>query len=244
MTKATQTATLTAADAAADDELDAAIGTEAEDDPEAGDDAEDSESGPERRCIVTGVRQPKDGMIRLVIAPDGVVVPDLEERLPGRGMWLSARRAVVEKAVSGRAFGRAARRAVVVPDGLVDRLEAALAKQCVSLLGLARRSGSVVSGFEKVQAAVRAEKALLLLEATDGSPDERRRLIGGRTGLRVATALRAEELAKPFSRERIVHVAVCAVPGAQGPALAARLERAFLRLAGMRDGPEVPESRL
>ena len=53
---------------------------------------------PERRCIVTGETQPKAGLIRFVADPDGQVVPDLAEKLPGRGFWVVAERAALEAA--------------------------------------------------------------------------------------------------------------------------------------------------
>ena len=39
--------------------------------------------GPERKCIVTGDVQPKSGLIRFVIGPDGQVV-DVRHCRPGR----------------------------------------------------------------------------------------------------------------------------------------------------------------
>ncbi len=49
---------------------------------------EADESG--RSCAVTRARRRKDELIRFVLGPDGTVVPDLKERLPGRGLWLTA----------------------------------------------------------------------------------------------------------------------------------------------------------
>ncbi|MBX9876673.1 MAG: DUF448 domain-containing protein, partial [Beijerinckiaceae bacterium] len=92
----------------------------------------DDEKGPLRRCIATGMVQPKDGMIRFVIAPDGEVVPDLEERLPGRGLWLTADRAAVDKAVAKTLFSKAARRAVRAPADLTARLELLLQRRCLN----------------------------------------------------------------------------------------------------------------
>jgi predicted RNA-binding protein YlxR (DUF448 family) len=71
----------------------------------------------ERRCIVTGEVQPKAGLIRFVVSPDGLLVPDLGEKLPGRGIWISSDRDVIDQAVAKKAFARAARAEVTVPDG-------------------------------------------------------------------------------------------------------------------------------
>ncbi len=74
--------------------------------------------GPERRCIVTGESQPKGGLIRFVVGPDAQVVPDILGRLPGRGFYVAADRAAIEKAATKGLFARAARQPVTVPDGL------------------------------------------------------------------------------------------------------------------------------
>ena len=72
---------------------------------------------PERRCIVTGEVQPKAGLIRFVAGPDGQVVPDLAEKLPGRGIWVTADRAAIAKAAAKGLFSRGARARVGAPDG-------------------------------------------------------------------------------------------------------------------------------
>ena len=95
----------------------------------------------ERRCIATGDHAPKTGLIRFVVGPEGEVVPDLLNRLPGRGIWVSADRAALEKAAGKGLFSRAAKAAVKVPDGLVARVEQALAARVVELISLARRAG-------------------------------------------------------------------------------------------------------
>ncbi len=90
-------------------------------------------------------------------------------RLPGRGLWLTPRRDIVDSAVAKRLFARAARRPVVVPAGLADRVEALLARRCVDLIGLARRAGQAVAGFAKVEAALDKGEAAVLVEAADGA---------------------------------------------------------------------------
>ena len=45
--------------------------------------------GPERSCVVTRVVKAPEDLIRFVAGPDGVIVPDLRRKLPGRGVWTS-----------------------------------------------------------------------------------------------------------------------------------------------------------
>src|SRR5258708_39003443 len=106
-----------------------------------------------RRCIVTGVVRPKPELVRFVVGPDGTVVPDIAARLPGRGLWLTARRDIMEAAGAKRLFGRAARAPVTVPGDLAERGEILLRRRCADLIGLARRSRRAVAGYEKVRSA-------------------------------------------------------------------------------------------
>ncbi|HWD58763.1 MAG TPA: RNA-binding protein [Stellaceae bacterium] len=190
--------------------------------------ADAPESGPQRRCIVTGETHDRGRLLRCVVGPDGTIVPDVDARLPGRGLWLLPRRDIVERAVAKRTFARAARRPVAVPPGLVDRVEVLLARRCCDLLGLARRAGLAVAGYERVGEAVRRGGAALLLFARDGAETGRRRMAASAPGIESATALDASELSGVFGREMVAFVAV-----GPGP-LCARLGGELARLAGFR----------
>src|SRR5215510_7643349 len=104
-------------------------------------------SGPVRTCIATGERDAPERMIRFVVGPEGEVVPDLARRLPGRGMWVRASRAAVERAVSKNLFAKSARRAVRPAADLPIRLERLLLERVLADLGRARRAGRAVAGF-------------------------------------------------------------------------------------------------
>jgi predicted RNA-binding protein YlxR (DUF448 family) len=206
--------------------------TEAAEAAEAGDaeaDDAESEKGPLRRCVVTRERLPKERMIRFVVSPDRVVVPDLTASLPGRGIWLSARGDVVETARTRGAFARAARGPVTVPPDLASGLQVALARRIGDTLGLARRAGQAVSGFAKAREWLAGGRAAVVVQASDGSPDERARCLGGNAGkLPVLTPLDGATLGAIFGRDHAVHVAVA--PGR----LAERLMVEAARLAGLR----------
>jgi predicted RNA-binding protein YlxR (DUF448 family) len=185
--------------------------------PEPDDDT--PETGPLRRCIVTRERLEKTAMIRFVIAPDRAVVPDLAARLPGRGIWLSARADVLETARAKGGFARAARGPVTVPVDLADIVRTGLRRRITELLGLTRRAGQAIAGFEKAQAIVKAGRAGLLVQAADGSEDECTRFrAGAPDGLRVIAPLDGAALGAVFGRDRVVHVAV--TPGRLADALA------------------------
>ena len=169
-------------------------------------------------------------MIRFVVAPDGRVVPDLAARLPGRGIWLSARGDVVETARTKGGFARAARGPVTVAPDLLSGLKLALARRIGEQLGLARRAGQAVAGFTKAREWLATDRAALLVQAADGSPDERARLIGAWPGPVVAP-LDGAALGGVFGRDTAVHVAVAA------GRLAARIREDAERLDGLRTIP-------
>ncbi len=185
-------------------------------------------SGPARRCLVTRAVKPKETMIRFVVGPDDTVTPDLAGRLPGRGLWVSARREALEQAVAKRQFARAAKRAVTVPDGLVDQVEAMLVRRCIELLGLARRAGLAVAGYEKTRAALRSGDAAVLLAASDGAADGRGKLRALGSGVPVFDLLDATQIGGAFGRDHAVHAALTA------GGLADRLRGELERLAGVR----------
>ena len=55
---------------------------------------------PQRRCLVTRASRPKGGLLRFVVSPEGVLVPDLGEKLPGRGLYVMPDRALLETAIA------------------------------------------------------------------------------------------------------------------------------------------------
>ena len=162
------------------------------------------------------------------MGPDGGIVPDVEARLPGRGLWLTPRRDIVERAVAKRIFARAARRSVSAPPGLADCIESLLARRCYDAIGLARRAGLAVAGFERVGDAVRRGQVGLLLVALDGAEGGHRKLTALGPVVPSARVLTAAELGGAFGRERTVHAAI-----AGGP-LCRRLLLDLTRLVGLR----------
>jgi predicted RNA-binding protein YlxR (DUF448 family)/ribosomal protein L30E len=165
----------------------------------------EDEKGPLRRCIVTGAVGPKEALIRFVIGPDQQLVPDIEGRLPGRGMWLSARRDVVNTAVAKSFFAKAARKKLDVPADLADRLEALLRRRCLDILGLARRAGQVVSGYEKVRSALKAGDGAVLLAAMDAGKDGVGKIGALAPDLPVVRVLTAQDMGAAFGRDHTVH---------------------------------------
>lgn len=182
---------------------------------------------PERRCIVTGDTGPKQGLVRFVVGPEGVIVPDVHGKLPGRGMWVTADRAVMERAAKGQ-FSRAAKAAVTVPDDLLSQVESGLLRRVLDNLSLARKAGLAIAGFEKVKDWLSKGEARVLLQASDGSGRGKDKLWTP-TGGRFFGCLTASELGLAFGRERVIHAALAA------GGLTTRIVEDAGRLSGVRE---------
>ncbi|MDD3836411.1 MAG: RNA-binding protein [Phenylobacterium sp.] len=173
-----------------------------------------AEAHRERRDIVSGHPMDEDRLIRFVAGPDGTVVPDLGRKLPGRGIWVAADRAAVEQAVKKNAFSRSAKTRLAPPADLADQVEALLSRRVLDGLGLARRAGALISGFEKTAAAIRSGRARWLVEATDGAEDGRRKLLALTRKVpqppEVLGIFTSEQLGLALGLENVIHTAFLA----------------------------------
>jgi predicted RNA-binding protein YlxR (DUF448 family) len=136
----------------------------------------DAAGSSERTCIVTRLKGPPQEMIRFVIGPGQIVVPDIRRKLPGRGVWVSARAGVVTKAVKHQLFSRSFKTKVIASDSLANEIDVLLTKDCLQALSLANKAGQVAAGFTKVEEAITAAAPVALVHAADGAADGRRKL--------------------------------------------------------------------
>ncbi|HKT55015.1 MAG TPA: RNA-binding protein [Caulobacteraceae bacterium] len=190
-----------------------------------------------RRDLVSGQAMDEVRLIRFVAGPDSSVVPDLSRNLPGRGLWVAADRGSVTQAAKG-GFSRAAKAKLSASPDLADLVERLLMRKVLSGLGLARRAGFLISGHEKVRAAVASGQAAWLIEAADGAPDGRRKLLALARKVdgppRVLGVFASGELDLALGLENVVHLAFLAGRAAE------RWSVDVQRLSGFR--PLLPES--
>ncbi|GAB1378033.1 RNA-binding protein [Pararhodobacter aggregans] len=186
------------------------------------------QDGPERRCIVSGEVQPKGGLIRFVVGPAAALVPDIEGKLPGRGIYVSADRALIAQAAKKKLFARAAREPVTVPADLDAMVHDLQTRRVIGLLALARKAGQAVAGYEKVKDWLRSEEAVVLIQATDGSERGKTKLKAppGEDGF--IGCLLAGEIGLAFGREHVIHAALAA------GGLSARVVEEAAKLARLR----------
>jgi predicted RNA-binding protein YlxR (DUF448 family) len=188
----------------------------------------------ERRCIVTGEVREEAQLIRFVVSPDGQVTPDIAAKLPGRGIWVSADRPTLERAIAKNHFSKAAKANVKADPGLPDLVEKQIVARMMGDLGMARRSGTLVTGFDSVMRALESHaKPGLLIEARDGAADGRRKLlnVARQQGVQLAVleCLTCDELSLALGLGNVIHAALKAGP------LAQKLMFEAGRLSGFRD---------
>lgn len=183
-------------------------------------------AGRMRRCVATRTPRAAHHMIRFVLGPDGTLVPDLAARLPGRGLWVGADRAILARALARGQFAKAARTKVVAEADLVDQVAGMLARRCLDLVGLARRAGELVVGFDQCVDWLRRGRAGLVLTARDGAAEGRRRIEAQAGAVPVLDPFGRNELGAAVGRDEAVHLAM-----AEG-GLAQRLLRELDRLHG------------
>lgn len=166
------------------------------------------EGGLDRRCVATGTSMSKDGMIRFVAGPAGEVVPDLAERLPGRGVWVTSSRAALEKAVKKRLFGRGLKLDAVPGPEMVETISELLLRRAVDSIALARKAGAAVCGFERCREALWSGRVSVLIAASDGAEGGKSKLRGLSDGADIVSALSSAELGLAFGRETVIHAAL------------------------------------
>ncbi len=138
-----------------------------------------------RTCIVTRAEKSPDEMIRFVVGPENQVFPDLKRKLPGRGVWVTATRKVLEEAVSKKLFARGFKDKVQADENLPQLVEDLLRQTALQALAMAKKAGLVATGQAKAEAMIRDGASLALLQASDAGTDGVKKL---------AAALKAQKV--------------------------------------------------
>ncbi|MCC6826735.1 MAG: DUF448 domain-containing protein [Novosphingobium sp.] len=181
-----------------------------------------ADSGPERRCVLSGAGGARDALIRLAISPDGDVLPDVLARAPGRGAWIGVSRRDLEIAIAKGKLKAALARAfkgapLSIPDDLPDRIEAALRRVFNDRLGLELRAGRLLLGSDRIAENARAGRVAWLAHAADASEDGSRKLdqawrVGREaegSGTRgITLPLDRAALSVALGRDNVVHLAL------------------------------------
>jgi predicted RNA-binding protein YlxR (DUF448 family) len=201
-------------------------------------------AAPVRLCAVTRAQHPIENLVRFVVDPGGSIVPDLLRRLPGRGVWVEARREVVAQAVRRKVFARSLQRQVAVPEDLPDQVERLMLRRLVEAVSLANKAGLMVAGFAKVEELISQGRAAVLFNAADGAPGDAAKLAGkfrALVGPERAEEATVDELTGPqldlaIGRSNVVHAAASG-GGAAWRVLAEVARLRQFRSTGPANGP-------
>ncbi|WP_260924037.1 DUF448 domain-containing protein [Novosphingobium sp. 9] len=178
--------------------------------------------GAERTCILSGRKGARDDLVRLAISPEGLVLPDVHARAPGRGAWIGVSREALEIAVAkGKLKGALARAykgaPLTIPEDLPERITAALSRALTDRLGLEMKSGRLLLGSDRIAQNAREGRVEWLAHAADAREDGSRKLdqawrVGREeegSGLKgVRLPLDRTTLSVALGRENVVHLAL------------------------------------
>lgn len=199
-------------------------------------DRQPAAAGGERFCALTRAAKPVDELIRFVVGPDDAVVPDIKRKLPGRGIWITARRATIDEAVKRRVFARGFRKDVRAGDDLGALTDRLLERAALDALAIVGKAGQLVAGFGKVEEAIGSGKAIAIIHASEAAADGRRKLAsalrrGGseRGQIPSIDAFSSQQLDLALGRLNVIHAALL-----EGPVSATFLARTQ-RLSRFRD---------
>jgi hypothetical protein len=192
----------------------------------------------ERTCALTRDVLPVEALLRFVVAPSGEVVPDIKRKLPGRGIWITATRAALDEAVARKVFARGFKREVRVAADLAAQTGRLIERAALDALAIAGKSGNVLTGFSKVEAALAQEDVAALIHAADAACDGKRKLAAAlqrettekSRQIAIIEEFSGEQLDLALGRPNVVHAALLA-----GPVSGTFLARA-MRLGRFRTG--------
>lgn len=128
--------------------------------------------GPQRTCVGCRKSIDQDLLVRYVLNPQGEVVVDYRNKLPGRGVYTCFEFECIEAAVKRGQLRRSLRGGdAPSADDFWQVLHAQAQCRALDLIGMARKAGQVISGTRQVLSELQAGKEFgLLVRAADLSP--------------------------------------------------------------------------
>ena len=175
-----------------------------------------------RICALTRTEKSVAELIRFVLGPDGVLVPDTDAKAEGRGVWISLNRELVAQAVKKKIFARSLKCEVKLPDDLPGLTQLRLEQRFLGALGMARKAGQLTFGATKVRGLIESNGLLALITATDAADDGRGKMAGALRALHYAAAeqgidgftvphfelLSSEQMGLALGLENVIHAAL------------------------------------
>ena len=181
----------------------------------------------ERRCIVTRQSGDADQLLRFVLSPDNEVFFDLKEKLPGRGAWVTGQRSYVEQAVSKKLFARAFKTQCRIDENLADKIDQLLEEHCLNYISLSKKAGQILTGFDKISAALSKNNVEMLIEATDGASDGQskleKKLVAVAGEAKIVKVFSSRQMNLALGGTNVIHAAI--TRGTMAPGILAAAEK-------------------
>ena len=156
-------------------------------------------------CSVTKKMYPSENMIRFVLFPDNKYTIDLNYEFQGKEFFIFASKSTLAriKDFVGDIYEKEPQ-----VENLVTRIDSIIVKRIVSLIALARKSGNLIFGFERVKMALKSGDSDILFHANNGSPKELKRIKPRSVRLILVSLFSSSELGKVFNRDNVAHSCV------------------------------------
>lgn len=167
-----------------------------------------------RKCILTGSVQNKEDLLRFVLLKDGTLLPDFDKKLPGRGFYFSNSKQLLEDLVnknkesSKNPLNKVLHTKVLIPDDLPEMIEKILEKKALNSLNLARKSGTLILGFEKIKEAVLKKRISFIITALDAGADGKSKLEKIAGDLQKVELFTTEVMSAVLNRDNTVYLAI------------------------------------
>jgi len=189
-----------------------------------------------RMCALTRAERPVAELIRFVLGPDDVLVPDTDAKAEGRGVWISLNRQLVAEAVKKKVFARSLKTEVKLPEDLPGLTQARLEGRYLNALGMARKAGQLTFGATKVRALIDNGSLIALITASDAADDGRSKMVGPLKALHYAAKeegiegfevphfelLNSDQMGLALGLENVIHAALTRGAAAQAAVQKAR----------------------
>ncbi|MBP3687805.1 MAG: DUF448 domain-containing protein [Alphaproteobacteria bacterium] len=161
----------------------------------------------ERKCILDGTVKPQSELLRFVEL-NNTLLPDFNKKLPGKGMYITNNRFSLEKALEKKLFHKVSRHNLKIAENFVETIEELIKQKALETLNLARKSGALVTGFEKVKEAVKKNQVKFIIEATNAGTDGKEKVALFAKNIEIFNLFSIDELDMCLNKENTVHIAI------------------------------------
>lgn len=161
----------------------------------------------ERKCIVEGIVKPQEDLLRFVEF-NNELLPDFNKKLPGKGIYITSNRLFLEKAIEKKLFNKISKHNLKIADDLIDIVENLLKQKALDSMNIARKSGALLTGFEKVKEAIKKNNVEFIIQAIDAGHDGKEKMALLAKSLEIFNLFSIDELDATLNKSNTVHIAI------------------------------------